>query len=121
MVVAPRAIHGEPKDAAPDGADHVIEVIVAVVRIILFAIADLGIAAEEAGGDPAIVGDPIEFVSGDLLGEERVVRFVLIECADHIVAVSPGIRAVEIVLETIGVGVTGHVEPVTAPTFTVVR
>ena len=115
------AIHGEAQDAAPDGADHVVEVVEAVVGIVLFAIPDLRIAAEEPVAIMRVVGDPVEFVAGDLFGEEGVVRLVLVERADHVVAVSPGIGAVEVVLEAVGVGVARNIEPVPAPTFAVVR
>ena len=40
-------------------------------------IADLGVAAQKPGGDQAVVGDPIELIAGDLLGQESVVGLVL--------------------------------------------
>ena len=63
-----------------------------------------------------------QFIAGQLLGHELVERLVGIERADHIVPILErlGPRQV-LVVEALGVGVTGRVEPMAAPAFAIVR
>ena len=60
-------------------------------------------------------------VAGDLLLEEHVVRLVLVERADHVIAVAPGVGTVEVVLEAVGIGVARDIQPVAAPALAIVR
>ena len=50
-----------------------------------------------------------------------VVGLVAVEGADDVVAIAPGVGAVRVVLEAVGVGVADDVEPVAAPALAVVR
>ena len=59
-------------------------------------------------------------IAGDLFANELIVRFVLIEGADYVVAVEIGFRHGIVGRFAGGVGVTNHVEPVSSPLFTVV-
>ncbi len=54
VVVAARALHREPEHAAPDGPDHVVQIVEPILGIVLFAEADLGVVAQEARRDQAI-------------------------------------------------------------------
>jgi hypothetical protein len=54
----------------------------------------------------------VEFVAGDLFADELVVRLVLIETADDVVAIAPGVGALEVVRVAARVGVADDVEPV---------
>ena len=56
VIVAARALHGQPEDAAAERSDHVVQVFVAVLRIVFLAEADLGVAAQKARGDQAVGG-----------------------------------------------------------------
>ena len=56
----------------------------------------------------------------DLLADELVVRLVVVERVDHVVAVAPRVRPRVVLLEARRVGVAGHVEPVPAPALAVV-
>ena len=62
-----------------------------------------------------------EFVTGYLFQQEAVVGLVVVESADHVVAVSPRMGA-----DRVGrafafrIGIAGQVEPVPSPAFTVV-
>ena len=77
VIVAARAIHRQPQHPAPDRADHVVEILVPELRIVLLAITHLGIAAQKPGGDHAVVADLIQFITGNLFGKKAVVRSVL--------------------------------------------
>jgi hypothetical protein len=61
----------------------------------------------------------VEFVAGDLFVDELVVRLVLIETADDVVAIAPGVGALEVVRVAARVGVADDVEPVAAVAFAV--
>ena len=119
VVVAARALDGEAQNSASDGGDHVVQILVAEFGIVFFAEAHLGVIAQEAGGDQAVVGHLRQFVSRQLFAEESVVRLVLIERADDVIAIAPGVGAVEIMFEAVGVGIAGNVEPVTSPALAV--
>ena len=60
-------------------------------------------------------------VAGQLLDHELVVGLVVVKSVDDVVAVSPGIAKGDVLVEPIGICITGNVEPVPSPAFTVVR
>ena len=49
VVVTPGALYGQPHDTAPDGRNHVIQIFVAKLRIVLLAETHFGMIAQEAG------------------------------------------------------------------------
>ena len=53
----------------------------------------------------------IKLITGELLGQETVVRFVGVEGPDDIVAVTPGIGAKRILPVTVGLGIANKVKP----------
>ena len=65
-------------------------------------------------------GDPI---GGELVFDESVEAQILIEGANHIIAIRIGKRADPVVAEhqhaVLGVGISRDVEPVSSPAFTV--
>ena len=121
VVVAARAADRQSQRALADHADDVVEVVETPLGVVLLAEQHPRPGAQEAGGDLAVVGLAVHLVAGDLLDEEPVVGHVGVERLDHVVAIAPGIGAVDVVLEAAGVGVAGHVEPVTPVAFAVVR
>ena len=74
-----------------------------------------------AGRDPRFGRIGRELIARDLFLNELVVRFVFIEGADDVIAISPGIVAIAIVLKASGIGVANHIQPVPAPSLAVVR
>ncbi len=60
-------------------------------------------------------------VAGDLLLDEAIVGLVVIEGADHVIAIAPGVRPVLIEFEAIGVGVANHVQPLRGPALAIMR
>ena len=63
----------------------------------------------------------LEHVACNLLPEKNVVRLVLVECFDDVVAISPCIRTKLVALETVRVGVVRNIQPVPRPAFAVTR
>src|SRR2546426_4484992 len=119
MVMTTRAVHGEPHKTLEGRADHVVEVLVAIERIILLAEPDARAYAVEGSGGHAVVGWVIELVGGELLDDELVVRLVVIQGLDHVIAIAPCCRQIAIVLEARAVGVANDVQPVSSPTLAV--
>ncbi len=60
-------------------------------------------------------------VAGDLLFDEAIERFIGIEGADHIIAISPCVSIGDVLIETIGVGIPCHIEPMPAESNSVLR
>ena len=60
-------------------------------------------------------------VAGDLFADELVVRFVFVERTDHIVAIDPGVLAIQIRFRAVRFGPANHVQPVLCPAFAEVR
>jgi len=77
--------------------------------------------AQEGGGDEGVGIVRGELVGGELLADELVVGFVLVERADHVVAIHPGLGTEVVGAVAVALGVADHVEPVLAPAFAVAR
>ena len=75
---------------------------------------------EESGGDDELGIVRVDLIAGDLLADEFVVRFVVVEGAYHVIAIAPGITAFVVVGEATAVGVAGDIEPVLGHAFAVV-
>src|SRR5215471_5843402 len=121
MVVAAGALQRETQDAASDRADHVVQVVEAILRVVILAEADLCVLAEKARRNQTVRRHVSDLVARDLLAKEYVVRLVVIKCADHIIAIPPRIGTIEVVLEAVGIRITGDVEPVAPPPFAIMR
>ena len=83
-------------------------------------------AAIEAGGDEQLaVAAPVlvlrQLISGKLFREKDVERLVLIQRANHIISVAPGMDAFPVRLVAVGLGVACHVKPVLRPALAIVR
>ena len=81
----------------------------------------VGPEAIEAGSDQRLGVVRFQFVAGELLPNEPVVRQVGVERADDVIAIFVGIRPVVVGLEAIGLGVPNEIEPVLRPAFAVTR
>ncbi len=62
-----------------------------------------------------------DLIGGDLLLNEFVVGLVLVESADHVIAISPGVLIIQVAFESGGIGVPDHIQPVPAPAFAILR
>lgn len=87
---------------------------------------DLGTKGQEAGGDEPLIADSRvgvivgEEVARELFAEELVDWLVGVEGVDDVVAVTPGVAVGDVFVESVGIGVADHVEPVSSPAFAVV-
>ena len=118
VVVAAGARDGQPHQPARHHVDPVVDDVVRVVE-------EPPAERQEAHRRqrPAVVARRQQ-VGGELLDDELVVRHVLVERADDVVAVGvrrTGSRRSSVEDVPLGVGVAGHVEPVPAPALAVVR
>ena len=120
VVVAAGTSDAQPQeDLACDVGDIVQDVgpLPTHVALVVF----VGAQPEVAGrhSQLGIVG--IKLVTGKLLGQEAVVRFVGVEGPHDIVAVTPGMGAKGILAVAVGLGIANQVEPVPPPTLAVTR
>ncbi len=49
------------------------------------------------------------FIAGQLLGDEAIIRFVLVERTNHVIAVSISLRPKLVPVETVAIAVTSHI------------
>ncbi len=123
MVVAARARHGDTDHRLGHGVDALVDDVVGIVEA--FAHGD-----EAERSQARIAGFHVgQLIRGKLFDQEVIPRLVVVERLHHVVAVGPR-RAVAVVLVAVfravalepdGVAVARAIEPVTAPTFAVVR
>src|SRR5205085_10063587 len=63
----------------------------------------------------------LQLIASDLLADETVVGFVIVQRTDDIVAIAPRIRAVGVRFITVGLRITNEIEPVARPMLAVAR
>ncbi len=97
VVMTARAGDREPEEGPRGRRDHVVHVLVTILRILLLAEEHARADAMEAGGDQGVVADCIQLVAGELFHGESIVGLVFVEAADHVVAVAPGVGVIVIV------------------------
>jgi hypothetical protein len=119
VVVAAGAGDGEAEEGLGGDVDLVADDVV-------FAAVELVAEGEEAeGGEtPAGFAGGLEAVAGELGDDEFIVGEIGVEGVDHPIAVGPGVGETVVLLArcvALGVGVTGDIEPVAGPVFTVLR
>ncbi len=121
MIVASRAAHRHAQKRRAHDVGHLGEHLVVRTGHVLIAgvLAQRPQAVESAGDEVLPVGR-VHLIARDLLLHESVVRLVVIEALDHIIAIAPGVRPVHIVLVSIGFGEAHHVQPVASPLLAVV-
>src|SRR5690606_8577908 len=71
--------------------------------------------------DQRIKGEVIKFVPGQLLAHEPVVRLVIVERADDVIAVTPDVRFFIIAFITVSLREAHEIEPMPPPSFAVLR
>ena len=57
----------------------------------------------------------------ELFDDEFVERFVVIQRGDHVIAVTPGVEIRQVLVEAVGIGIAGNVQPVAPPALAIVR
>ena len=128
MIVALGAANREPHEGGADDFDCVADSLVSRSGRIIAAPCSIGCHGEEAGGCQEfnlfrceIAGaGACKFIAGELFKKEAIGRLILLKAADDIVTVAPGIVTFGVgVCGTFGVRISGGVEPVSAPAFSI--
>ena len=120
MVVAAGTGHSQPqKDIAGDIRHLVQDVVPMAASVALVVFEDS--QAKVTGRDHRVGSMAGELVTGQLLGYEFGIGFVCIERANDVVAISPEVSAVGILIPSIRLGVPYHVQPVPPPVFSIAR
>ena len=119
MIVAPRAANRQAEKRAARRAHHVVQFIRALRRrqhrVRAFYLVPRPAHQKTHGGVLA------EKVARELLEDEALVRLVLVQRADDIVAIPPGGRARLVHLEAVGFGEAHDIQPMLRPPLTVMR
>ena len=79
-----------------------------------------GPATRNAGAD-LHSGRPCELIAGEVLDDEPVERFVVVDRANDVVAKRPGVVSDHVALETVAFAKADHVEPMPPPPLAVAR
>ena len=120
MIVATRAPERDTHDSGAYHVGHLGELFVAAARDRLIPrIAAHGTEAVEAGRDEGLVFAGGDLIAGQLFLNKTIVRLIVVEGTNHVIAVAPGIGTEIVVLETLGLGEPDNVQPVLAPVLSV--
>ncbi len=115
MVVAAGAVDGHAEEGLTDiGGDLGQDFLAAFFGIDIARYQMLGSGAKIAGGDQGFLIAGEHLVSRELLLNEAVERLVRVEESNDVVAISPGVRAFQVQLKTVGVGIADDIEPLAA-------
>ena len=122
MIVAARAAYRQAHERGTNGARHLDQHLLPVRLLILIAAYDVdGPHTMEAGGDQSfLIGRP-QFIAGNLLFDEPVVRLLTIERVCDVIAIAPGLYALAIGFVAVRVGIAHHIQPFERPSLAVVR
>ena len=119
VIMAACAADCESKEGAAGGADEVMHFIGALIRsqhrICAFHLIPC------TGYEKARALIHAKLVAGDLFAHKLVIRFVLIERTNDVVAIRPRIGAHAVHFEAVAFGKAHHIEPMPRPAFTVAR
>ena len=120
VIVAAGAAVGHPHEHGTHGVGDVGQGLLAA-QFDNGLVGFVGEVAIEADRNMSVQVVGVEFVAGDLLADETVVRLVLIEGLNYVIPIAPDIGTRFIGLETIGIGISRQVEPVPAPALAILR
>ena len=122
VIVAARTADGEAQHGRAGSGQHVVHRIIA--HALDFVRCDLRgehARAEKAGGHHGFGIARCELIARELPLHKLCPRQVVVECADHEVAVMPCVGPVVVVLKAGAFGEAGHIKPVARPAFAIVR
>ena len=120
VVVAASAAQRDSQKRRRGRAENVVELVV-TVDLRLGRLVVPGPQSQKRGGDLGSRIRPVNFIAGQLLGQESAVRFIAIEGIDDVVAIPPGVRLVAVALIAVGLGESDDVEPMPPPALAVMR
>ena len=119
VIMAAGAANGEAEERAAGGTHHVVQFVGALVR------GEHGVGTFHAipgtGHQKTRCCVGSELISSELFEDEAVVRLILVESADHIVAIMPRVRSGLVRFEAVALGEAHHIEPMPRPALAVSR
>ena len=123
VVVATGAAQGQPQESPEAGVQLFVDDVHPHLHGVVFR-QHLGTQGEESGGRPALqrglqitrIGQE---VSRQLLSHEQIVGLVPVEGLDHVIPIAEGGRMRHVLVQPVGIGVAGHVQPVAAPALSI--
>ena len=129
VIVATRTAESQPEKCG-SGRDHdIVEVVVLgherAVRLII-----PNMEAIESGGHdrvaPFLAGTRTtgggmlgDFIARQLLADELVVRFIVVERINDVISIAPGVRLLAIALVAIAFGIAHQIQPVSSPALAI--
>ena len=120
MVVAARTVDRQAQESLADGGQQIVELVVPRQQPVRrFVVPDA--QPVKAGRNDRIGTRRRQFVARQLLADELIIRLVVVQRADDVIAISPGMRLDAVALEAVRLRETDQVEPVSRPTLAVVR
>jgi hypothetical protein len=122
VIVATGAAQGQPQERPAERVNLLVDDVHPHLGLVHLG-QHLGPQRQEARGDqqfvPLVLVGRGEQVAGKLLDHKTVERLVAVQRVHDVVAISPGVAVGDVFVEAVGVGVTGHIQPVAAPTLAV--
>ena len=123
MVVAASAGHRQAQHALGNDLDLLIVDVIQHAPLVLLRDC-LRAQRKESGGDDAALVDIVAIavrqqIARDLFPDELVVRHVVVERLDDVVAILPSVRIAVVLVVARRVRIACHIQPVTAPALTV--
>src|SRR5262245_16076550 len=126
VVVAASAVGGQADKCLADGAEHIFEFFLAnsqakqrAYRTGACFVPRTG--DKKARGHDAVASRAGEHVAGNLLADELVVRLVLVEALNDVIAIAPRVIADLVAFEALTLREPSHVEPVSSPALAITR
>ena len=122
MIVTAGTTDGQSQHGRPDGADDVVQFVVAMfLDFVLGDLRTMHAGRQKPGRHHRQIILRRNLVTGQLPFDERVVRQIIVQCPDHKIAEMVGRWTIVIVLETVALGEAGQIEPMTSPSFPIMR
>ena len=120
MIMAASTGDGEPEEGLRHGVDLFIDEVHGELAAVALVVA-LGPDGEEARSNDLLALLALvlilQEVTSNLLLDELVIGLVFIEGLNDVVAIAPGMRVEDVGLLATGFGISGDIQPMTAPAF----
>jgi hypothetical protein len=118
MVVAASATHGQSHERQGRRSDQIIQ---RVLPPALTSASAFGAEPQETGRDHRFLRVGRVLVARELFTNELIVRLIVVERFDHVIAIAPRLGTIHVELEAARIGVANQVEPVARPSLAVMR
>ena len=117
VIMTPCAANREPEEGAARGADKIMHLIRSLIRPQHRVLALHLIPGTRHQKSRAFI--LAKLVAGDLFTYKLVIRFVLVECTDDIIAIRPRIGPHTVHFKAMAFGEAHHIQPMPRPSFAI--